>query len=69
MVTTKGLGLKSKWFKGGLTVNAAIFENEIEELQVQFISLLSGGAVSLRMPVGRVFKVLILMCSGCLCRR
>lgn len=47
VVTTKELGIKSQWFNGGLTVNAAIFENEIDELQVQFISLLSGGAVSL----------------------
>jgi iron complex outermembrane recepter protein len=47
VVTTKELGLKSKWLDGGLTFNVAVFENEIEDLQVQFISLLSGGAVSL----------------------
>ena len=47
VVTTMELGLKSQWFDNALTFNAAIFENEIDELQVQFISLLSGGAVSL----------------------
>ncbi|WP_300420199.1 TonB-dependent receptor, partial [uncultured Pseudoalteromonas sp.] len=46
-VTTKEIGLKSQFFDQGLTMNFAIFENEIEDLQVQFISLLSGGAVSL----------------------
>ncbi len=47
VVTTYELGLKSQWFDRSLTFNAAIFQNEIEDLQVQFISLLSGGAVSL----------------------
>ncbi|GAB3378714.1 TonB-dependent receptor [Spongiibacter taiwanensis] len=47
VVTTYELGIKSQWFDRALTFNAAIFQNEIEDLQVQFISLLSGGAVSL----------------------
>ena len=56
VVTTKELGLKSKWLDGGLTFNIAVFENEIEELQVQFISLLSGGAVSLENAGGALIQ-------------
>lgn len=55
-VTTYELGLKSQWFDRTLTVNAAIFQNEIEDLQVQFISLLSGGAVSLENAGGAEIK-------------
>jgi len=46
-VTTTELGFKGEFFDGLLRFNAAVFENKIENLQVQFISLLSGGAVNL----------------------
>ena len=46
-VTTTEFGFKSELFDRLLRFNAAIFENKIDDLQVQFISLLSGGAVSL----------------------
>ncbi len=46
-VTTYELGFKSTWFNGLLTVNGAVFQNEIENLQVLFISLLAGGAATL----------------------
>lgn len=51
-VSTIELGIKSQFFDRGLTVNAAVFENEIDDLQVQFISLFSGGAVSLENAAG-----------------
>ena len=55
-VTTYELGLKSQFFDRALTFNAAIFENTIDNLQVQFISLLSGGAVSLENAGGAKIK-------------
>jgi iron complex outermembrane receptor protein len=55
-VTTYELGLKSQFFDRTLTFNAAIFENTIDNLQVQFISLLSGGAVSLENAGGAKIK-------------
>lgn len=47
IVDSLELGMKSEWLDGALRFNAAVFQNKISELQVQFISLLSGGAVSL----------------------
>jgi iron complex outermembrane receptor protein len=46
-VTTTEAGFKSELFGKLLRLNGAVFQNEIDDLQVQFISLLSGGAVSL----------------------
>ncbi len=46
-VKTYELGLKSELFDKLLRLNGALFQNKIDDLQVQFISLLSGGAVSL----------------------
>lgn len=46
-VKTSELGFKSELFDRLLRFNAAVFENKIEDLQVQFISLLAGGAVNL----------------------
>ena len=47
-VSSSELGLKSTWMDGALRFNAAIFQNKIHNLQVQFISLLAGGAVNLQ---------------------
>jgi len=44
-VTSYELGVKSELFDGRLRINAAIFQNTIDNLQVQTISLTSGGAV------------------------
>ena len=46
-VTSIEIGAKSQWLDRALTLNGAIFENTIDDLQVQFVSLISGGAVSL----------------------
>lgn len=40
------VGAKTSWFDDVLQLNAAAFRYEITDLQVQFISLLQGGAVS-----------------------
>ncbi|WP_428313028.1 TonB-dependent receptor [Hydrocarboniphaga sp.] len=40
------VGVKSKLFDGLMTVSSAIFQYDIDNLQVQFVSLLNGGAVS-----------------------
>jgi iron complex outermembrane receptor protein len=45
-VTTLELGLKSQFFDGRLRANGAIFRNEIDDLQSQFISLQSGGTTN-----------------------
>ncbi|WP_299693366.1 TonB-dependent receptor [Hydrocarboniphaga sp.] len=45
-IVTTELGIKSEWFDRSLRFNAAIFNNEIRDLQVQIISLASGGAVA-----------------------
>jgi iron complex outermembrane receptor protein len=39
------LGAKSALLDGNLRVNAAVFQNDIKELQASFVSLLAGGAV------------------------
>ncbi|MDB5968394.1 MAG: hypothetical protein JWQ90_844 [Hydrocarboniphaga sp.] len=44
-VTAYELGVKSQLFDHRLQFNAAVFDTEIDNMQVQFISLLSGGAV------------------------
>ncbi|HKY20509.1 MAG TPA: TonB-dependent receptor [Vicinamibacterales bacterium] len=44
VVTTYELGVKSQLLDGNLTLNGAAFNTDIKDLQVQFISLLSGGA-------------------------
>jgi iron complex outermembrane recepter protein len=44
-VTAYEIGFKSQLFDRRLQLNAAVFHSDIENLQVQFISLLSGGAV------------------------
>ena len=40
------VGVKSKLFDGLMTVNAAAFQYDIENAQVQFVSVVQGGAVS-----------------------
>lgn len=40
------LGIKTSLFDGALQFNAAVFDYDIKNFQVQFISLLQGGAVS-----------------------
>lgn len=40
------LGVKAKFFYGSLTFNGAIFDYDLEDNQVQFVSLLTGGAVA-----------------------
>ncbi|QQD17301.1 TonB-dependent receptor [Spongiibacter nanhainus] len=44
-VTSYELGVKSSLLDRRLQINAAIFKTEIEDLQSQFVSLLSGGVV------------------------
>ncbi|WP_281783689.1 TonB-dependent receptor [Sinimarinibacterium flocculans] len=45
-VTALELGFKSMLFSNRLRLNAAVFRNSIKDLQVQVISLLSGGVTS-----------------------
>jgi iron complex outermembrane receptor protein len=40
------LGIKSDWFQHLLRANAAVFRNEISNLQTGFVSLTSGGAIN-----------------------
>ena len=40
------LGIKADFIDGMLRLNAAIFQTEIDSLQVQFVSLMNGGSVS-----------------------
>lgn len=40
------LGLKTSFWQGTFMVNGAIFDYELKDLQVQFLSLTTGGAVS-----------------------
>ena len=47
IVTTIEVGAKTQWFSGTLQVNGALFHNEMKDLQVQFLSLLSGGVVQI----------------------
>lgn len=44
-VTTTELGAKTMLFGKKVQINAAVFNNDIEDLQSQFLSLLSGGVV------------------------
>jgi iron complex outermembrane receptor protein len=46
-VTTYELGVKSTFLDGRVRANGAVFRNEIQDLQSQFISLLSGGTTNL----------------------
>ncbi len=46
-VTAYELGLKSEWFRRTLRFNAALFQNDIKNLQTGFMSFTSGGAVNL----------------------
>ena len=46
-LTAMELGVKSDLFNRRLRLNAAVFDNRIDDLQVQFISLISGGVTSL----------------------
>lgn len=41
------VGAKSEWFGGRFRANAAVFQNTIDNLQIQIIALASGGAVNL----------------------
>jgi len=45
-VSTTELGAKMEFFDGSLRLNGAIFQNDIKNVQVQVISLVSGGAVA-----------------------
>ncbi|WP_299696778.1 TonB-dependent receptor [Hydrocarboniphaga sp.] len=45
--TSYELGTKTDFFDRRLRVSAAVFQNQIQDLQVQFVSILSGGIVSL----------------------
>ena len=47
LVTSYEIGTKSDFFGGLLRLNTAIFDNIVKDKQVAFVSLLSGGAVSL----------------------
>lgn len=55
-VTTYELGMKTDLFGGLLRLNVAAFRNEVENFQVQFISLLNGGAVSFENAEGAVIE-------------
>ncbi|NKI17537.1 TonB-dependent receptor [Spongiibacter sp. KMU-166] len=44
-VATTELGVKSSLFERRLQINAAMFRTEIDDLQSQFVSLMSGGVV------------------------
>src|SRR3546814_20884758 len=44
-VTSTEIGLKSELFDHRVRFNAAAFNTEIDNMQVQFLPLLSGGAV------------------------
>lgn len=44
-VTSYEVGLKSRLFNRRLQFNGAVFQTDMDNMQVQFISLLSGGAV------------------------
>jgi len=46
-VSAYELGLKSEWFDRTLRFNAALFQNDIKDLQTGFMSFTSGGAVNL----------------------
>lgn len=46
------VGIKTDLFDGGTTLSAAAFYYDIENLQVQFISLLAGGAVTFETAPG-----------------
>ena len=55
-VTAVELGIKSELFDRRVRFNAAAFHTEIEDMQVQFLSLLSGGAVRFETaPRARIF--------------
>lgn len=45
-LTAYELGIKTSLFGGGTTVSAAVFFYDIKNIQVQFLSLLAGGAVT-----------------------
>lgn len=45
-MTAYELGLKTDFFGGHMRLNTAIFDYEIDNIQVQFVSLLNGGVVS-----------------------
>ena len=47
VVTSYEIGVKSDWFDSVLRLNAAVFRNEMENSQQQFISLISGGITQL----------------------
>lgn len=51
-VTAIELGLKTDLFDGLVRFNAAIFQTKIKDLQQQFVSLLTGGAVTLENAAG-----------------
>ncbi|WP_157623117.1 TonB-dependent receptor [Solimonas soli] len=46
-VTAYELGLKSEWLDRTLRLNAALFQNDIKDLQTGFMSFTSGGAINL----------------------
>jgi iron complex outermembrane receptor protein len=46
-IETFEVGVKTDFFDGDVRVNAAVFENRIQNLQTQFISFLAGGVATL----------------------
>jgi iron complex outermembrane receptor protein len=51
-VTAFEAGVKSELFDGLVRLNGAIFQSDVKNLQVQFVSLLNGGAVSIENAKG-----------------
>ncbi len=53
-ITTWEVGLKTTLFGGVATFNAAVFQNEIDNAQAQFASLLAGGTITFQSADQRI---------------